>query len=78
MIAIDHHVQVYLLSKRWWGICCNGLLDVPIEFLPIMMRKSGVINMRVSGVKNMSRVVLQLEIAHHMESCVKVSFQWVP
>jgi hypothetical protein len=52
----------------------NGPLDVPVEFLPIVMLKSGVINMRVSGVKNKLQVVLQLEIAHHMKSCVKVSF----
>jgi hypothetical protein len=58
MVTIDHHVQVYLLSKRWRGICWNSLLDVPIELLPIMMLKSRVINKRVSGVKNKSRVVL--------------------
>jgi hypothetical protein len=58
----------------WRGICQKGLLDVPIELLPIMTLKSGVINMKVSGVKNKSRVVLQPEITHHIESCVKVSF----
>ncbi len=74
VITIDHHVLVCPLSKRWQGIRWNGLLDIPIEFLPIVMLKSGVINMRASGVKNKSRVVLQPEIAYHMESCVKVSF----
>jgi hypothetical protein len=39
-------------------------LGRPHRTLPIMMLKSGVINMRVSGVKNKSRVVLQPEITH--------------
>jgi hypothetical protein len=52
MITFNHHAQVNLLSKRWWGISQNGHLDVPIEFFPISMQKSGVINMRISGVKN--------------------------
>jgi hypothetical protein len=58
MVAINHHAQVYLLSKRWRGIRQNGLLDIPIELFSIMMLKSGVIDKRVSGVKNKSRVVL--------------------
>ena len=51
--------------------------SVVIELSPVKRRKGVQVDIRVGWVKNKLRVVFELEVTHHMDGSLKMTFMGI-
>jgi hypothetical protein len=56
MVAVNHHLQVNVFSKRCRHVRRNRLCHITVEFCPIVLREIPSVNIRV-GQSKISQVL---------------------
>jgi hypothetical protein len=74
VVTVYHHSDVNFFAKRLWHIGRDCFRDITIELSPVKRQKRIQADIWVGRIENKSRVMFELEIAHHMNGSLKTTF----
>jgi hypothetical protein len=67
MVAVTYHSEFYLFTKRLKHVGRNGLVNIAIQFHPVMTCEITGNYVRIGWVKNQSGVMLKSKVFHDVE-----------